>query len=371
MKTYLVTATDSAGRRDTFGREAASVEHLRAMLELQGYTNIEFVDDEISATLRTQRPDGGRPRSRHELQLEAKLRKGPATAALWLAAIRSNAVLLTVLAATAAYGLWTRSPWWFGTGAVLLVGWALLVRAGLRAGAAYDRLLRACAEGDWPAAEELIERISRSSAAKGNAQLQEDLVFRRAALLARSGHLEQALALVEPLRDSPHGANGMFENRVASVYYVADRQAEFLECMRRSYEQSGNSQPMQLDLAFALARVGDIAEAGALLRGIERRNLSDLHQAVALLADGICARRSGAAQEACDQLARACEGLSAYAKNPAVWPVLGIAYANRALALAALGRKADARTELAEWRAVADASLDGDARRLVQTHVFG
>ena len=33
---YLVTATDARGRRGTFAREAASLDHLRAMLERDG-----------------------------------------------------------------------------------------------------------------------------------------------------------------------------------------------------------------------------------------------------------------------------------------------------------------------------------------------
>ena len=59
---FLVTATDPGGRRETFARDAASTEHLRNVLEREGFTDIELIDDDLSARLRKERPAEGRPR---------------------------------------------------------------------------------------------------------------------------------------------------------------------------------------------------------------------------------------------------------------------------------------------------------------------
>ena len=113
IKPYLVTATDARGRRDTFAREAASLEHLRSVLERDGYTDIEFVDDELTATLRQQRPEEGRPANAATYRLEAKLQRGDAPAAIWLTAARNSAVVLLPAVAAIGWGVWGGgSVWW-------------------------------------------------------------------------------------------------------------------------------------------------------------------------------------------------------------------------------------------------------------------
>lgn len=358
MKTYVVTATDAAGRRETFGREAASIEHLRAQLERDGYADIEFHDDELSALLRNQRPDAARPHTQRELRLEATLRKGSNPALLWGAAVRSNAVLLLALIGLGVFGAWSGRGWLLGLAIALVLGWVWLIRKGLASAGLYDDLLRAFARGEWEAAEALIDRLEASPATRDNEQVLHDLVFRRAGLLARTGQLDAAIAMVQPLRDSVHSGNGMFENRLATLYYLADRPEEFLEHIRLGFEASDRSDTQKLDVAFAHARLGDIAQATTLLAGIRRDNLTSLHEGVARVTEGICARRAGDPALACERLASGYELLSAFAANPAIWPVVAIAVAHRALALAEAGQVDEARAVLAPWRETIDACLD-------------
>ena len=107
---FLVTATDARGSRDTFAREAASIEHLRTVLERDGYTDIEFVDDELSARLRAQRPDEGRPATAAEYRYEARVRQGAGAGDAWRMAARGALPVLVPAAVAIGWGAWSKPP---------------------------------------------------------------------------------------------------------------------------------------------------------------------------------------------------------------------------------------------------------------------
>jgi hypothetical protein len=366
---YLVTATDRAGRRDTFAREAASLEHLRMQLEAQGYTDIEFVDDELSARLRAQRPEDGRPRTQADFRLEAKFRHGTTPGQLWLLAIRKAWLPFALMGGAAAYGVRADKPAWTVGAIAFLVFWLWMMQRGLARAERYNDLLRAYARGDWAHSRKLIDALRGDASLAGNEQLQADLQFRSAALRAIGGDLAGALADVEPLRTSAQGAGGMFASRVASIHYLSGDVDGFLRNMEQGWEASGRAQLQQLDLAFANARVGDPARARELLAGVERRNLSALHQPIATATEGLIAQREGQDAQAVDKLTDGVTGLGAFGANPAVWPILGILLGHQGLALARTGQREAARAVLEGWRDIVDTCLDPATRSRLQNEL--
>ena len=366
MTPYVVTATDPAGRRDTFAREAASLEHLRMQLEGQGYTDIEFVDDEMSARLRMQRPDDARPLTQADYKLEAKWRHGTTPGQLWLLALRKSLLPLLLMGGAATYGVASGSPWWT-IGAIALLGyWLWLIRNGLARAERYNDMLRAYARGDWDRSRQLIAAMKNDATLAGNEQLQTDLAFRSAALRGLAGDVAGGLADVAPLRTTPHGSKGMFESRVASIHYLAGDMDGFLRSMEQALEASGRGQLQQLDLAFATARVGEPAKARELLVAVERRNLSALHQPIATATDGLIAQREGDDARAAELLTDGVNGLSAFGANPAVWPILGILLGHQALALARTGQREGARAVLEGWRDIVETCVDPATRGRLQ-----
>ena len=359
---FLVTATDARGSRDTFAREAASIEHLRTVLERDGYTDIEFIDDELSARLRTQRPEDGQPRTAAEYRYEARVRQGAGAGDAWLMAARGALPVLVLAAVAIGWGAWSGDWLWAAIAVAVVIGLALLVRRGRARAAGYEDLLRACARGERDAAAKLIDTLRDDPALSGNEQLQQDLAFRSAGLQAQAGDLAGALQAVEPLRYTPHAAGGMFESRIAGVHYLAGDMPGFLESMEAAYAASAEAQVMRLDLAFAHARVGDTARARDLLDGVDRGNLSTLHKPIAVAVQGLIARREGDEEGGELLLTDAVSGLSAFAANPAVWPLFGILVGHQALAMARSGDAAEARTALSGWEPVVDACLDAATR---------
>jgi predicted Zn-dependent protease len=250
---------------------------------------------------------------------------------------------------------------------LVLLGWAWLVRTALRRGDAYNDLLRAQARGDADRAAALIARMRADPSLAGNEQLQVDLRFRSAGLRARAGELDSALAEVEPLRAAPLLGNGLFDSRIASLHYQAGDIEGYLAAMARAFDASGQAQLQRLDLAFAHARLGDAQRAQELLDGLERRDLSALHQPIALAADGVLLQRRGDAAAGLAKLAEAVAGFEKFAANPAVWPFQGILRGLLALALAQAGRRDEARQVLGGWEDVVRTSLDAERRRLLES----
>lgn len=364
MKPYLVTATDPGGRRDTFAREAASPMHLRALLEREGYGDIELVDDEVTAQLREQWPEELKPKNAADYRFQARLRKDPTpSASWWLQAARNNWLPLSLAAAAVAWGIWSRSIGWSVAGLAVVALWAWVVRRGMGQVNDYNTLLAAYARGEHDVVEELIARMEDSPAVEANEQLGVDLLARQACLLARRGQLQDGLALVAPLAGGPHAANGMQEMRVASIHYAADDTDGFVDGLERACEASGRNATMVLDLAFAHARLGDVQRARALLGEVPVQSIPDLQRPIHRAVEGVLLLREGAHAEAADILGEAADALDAYAANPSVWPFNGMLSGYLALALLGCGRREDAEAAFAPWREVALNCLEPASRQ--------
>jgi hypothetical protein len=371
MNPYLVTATDGAGKRDSFVRQAESLEHLRNVLEREGYRDVEYLDDEFSARLRAQRPAEARGDSPAAARFEAQSRRGapPPRQSEWLLAAKNNWLLLLIDFGFIAYGLARGRIFLVLAGAGLLLWWLWTVYKGLGKANDYNALLRAHAVGDATECLRLIEQMSADPALSGNGQLHGDLAFRRAGLKARQGDLASALADAEVLRTRPECANGAFESRVASIYYQAGDMPGYLRSMETSFEASGQAATQRLDLAFGHARVGDQARARELLAAVDTSLMPPFHVPLAIAAEGVLREREGDGGGAIEKLREAVRALEPFTGNVVFWPFHGILVARFAAALARAGRRAEALAELQPWREVALNSSDPDTRRILETEL--
>lgn len=364
MKPYLVAATNKEGRRDTFARDAASPEHLFALLEREGFRDIELVDDEVMANLRAQRPERLKPKSAADYRFEARLSKGPVPdSAWWWQAARNNALQLALAAAGIAWGIWARSPATIITVLAVASLWVWLLHRAHAVAKDYNALLAAFAHGELDEADALIERMLDSSFVQGNDQLNADLLYKRACVMARRGRVDDGLALVQPLAQGPLAGNGVHLSQVASIHYAADRLDDFIDGLEHACEASGRNNTMLLDLAFVHVRMGDPQRAAALLSQVQPKLLPAIHQPVHRAIAGIAHLRDGEHAQAAGILRESVTALDAFAANPAVWPFNGMLSGYLALALLGCGRREDAHAVLAPWRQVALHCLEPASRQ--------
>ena len=357
---YLVTATDGRGVRDTFARDAVSVEALRELLERDGYTDIEFIDDDISAQIRQRRPAYLRPSTPADYRREARMRAPGAKRLSWLFIVRHNFVLLASLFALGVYGAVRHSMWLSAVAAALIAGWVVLTKRARGRSDDYADLIRAGARGDRATEAQLIERLLAQRALPDAARA--DVTFRRIRLRARAGDLAGALAELAQHHAAQALSPGLYENRVASLHYAAGEMTGCLLGMERAYIASGETATHRLDLAFSHARFGDPRRAATLLGTIDRRNLSPLHRAIPVAIDGLLARSEGDDATAARLLGEAVTTFSAFQDKPATWPIMGILRGYHALSLVRTGHMAEARATLDGWGDVARSSLDPEAR---------
>lgn len=369
MHDYIVTATDAQGRRSTFARESTSVEHIRMMLEREGYTDIEFHDDELSAKLRSQRPDGRRPRTSTEIRAEVEMKRTSGSGAVWRRALRANALMLAIIAIVFAIGVWRHNIIVTLLPLVLLGWWIWRVRTGIGRVDRYQQLLKASAFADLPEMLSQIAAIRATPAPTQNPKLGIDLLFREATVHARRGDIDGALALVASTRSEPSYSNGVYESRVSSLYAAAGQDDQWLAMAETACERSGKSQTSLLDLAFAHARVGDPARAAEMLASVEQRNLPKMHAGIHSATEGVLRLRTGNAEAAVASLNSASDALAEFAENPATWPFQGTIAGYLALALARAGRRNDARAVLKPWREIAMAHLDAATRHSIESEV--
>jgi hypothetical protein len=366
MKPYIVCATDARGRRDTFARAAASIEHLRMLLERQGYSDIEFVDDEHAAELRQKwwQPEE-RPQTPRQVRFHATLLRGHTNRLLLVEAVRNNRIAVLVGLGMIAYGLYLQRLGWVLAGCAGLIVLSALIWRNLATSKAYNELLRAHALGELDKVEELTRKLRASPAIQAKKFILLDLEFRQAVTLARRGRLDEGLQRVEHLRDDPALTKGMYESRTASIYYAAGRLGDFVRLMGQAYEASEHAQLQALDLAFTHARFGAVDKARQLLATILPANLTATHRGIFLATRGVCWLRERNSAEASCSLSQAVDTLRQFSGSPATWPFQGIIAGYAAIALSANGERDRARELLAPWKDVALACTDPLARKLI------
>jgi tetratricopeptide (TPR) repeat protein len=337
------------------------------VLEREGYTQIEPVDDELTARLRAERDQP--PQTAADFRFEAKLWQRPGQSSIWMEAVRRHRWILLLDAALLAWGALHGFSLAFWIGLAGLALFVVPMLGSMKPAVLYDGLQKAYALGDADEAERLLERMQALPSTASNAQLRVDLLFRKASLLARRGQLDEALALVGPLRGDPQLRDGLFESRTASIYYAAGRIPDFVEWQRRSLEASGQSAMQALDYAFVLARYGDVAQARRLLGGLDPANMNAIHKAVRLASEGVCALRERDYPAASRLLAAAVKEFKPFAASAPTWPFQGIVAGYAALAAARNGDHDEAKNLLAPWRPVAFNCLDASTRTLLEAEV--
>lgn len=215
----------------------------------------------------------------------------------------------------------------------------------------YATVLAAEALGDRATVREGIARIWRSLEAAGRVNVLWDLAVREAKTWAAEGRLIQAVAGLEPWRDTAEALDpGSFDMRLMAVYQVAGAHEE-AERLREGLIAAGHGAVMQLmDLALREARAGSVQAAQALIAAHATSFQVEAIQPWLAFTQGILAVREGR-PEALDLLTSWIEARAALCPTQqAIWGFFGLGAGWWALALQRAGREADAHAVIAAVR---------------------
>jgi hypothetical protein len=372
MPKYLFEFVDAQGKHGHDFVDAVSVDEAHRQVDIaagsHGYREARLLDDDLAAQLREQRLPSHLD-TKTLARVEAISRHGVGRWSLFLESLRANRWFLlasgTMLAAGPLLG-WRLASYVGAAGLVLHV---VLFVSGSKHSGLYNELLRASAFGDWDKVFVLADRMQ--PAREQSSQIAFDLDVRRAMAMAATQRLDQGLALVNQWESRNPQPRGIYWGRRAGVFAKAGDYANFIACMRRSFEESNEAIWARIDLALAIARVGDDPhEALELLR----------HQSIATQppstarfvhwARGVALMRIGDIHGAELSLAQAVDGFMTQAENPAVWSSLALASGALAVAGSMNGRKDQARALLTPLRPIFDVYADPALVALVKQHML-
>lgn len=305
MPDYLFRARDATGAAVEDRLDASTLGQARYMLELRGFSDIEFyspenADDVQRASLSGTGVEPAQPGDGTAgIEIAAQKRKGLAAQLLW--AVGQHSFIFGPLL------LWNWWSWrgdrpfgwgdWLGFVAtpLYLVVFVMMVLPLT----IFTVMLEAAVWSDWPKQQRCIRlaRLLRTVMRTGIPE--NELIFREANGLAAQGNLAGALALVEPLRGHPDLAEYLFVGRLSSVYEYAGDYAGQLRCVEQAVALNPDTTDGWIDVASVqIRRFRNVAAARAALEKIADREFSEMVRGVYLLVQGMVAVEAGEPAEA-------------------------------------------------------------------------
>lgn len=342
MLEFLVTCTDTNGKRETIRIQARTSREAVETCVARGFTDITLHTDDAAAVavVGMTTVDEGviSPADLVELRALSSfgffwMLYGKTWRYLWWAQGPALAYL--------AIDAWRETPvgWidWVASAALLLPPATAAWIAFFGPARKYDAMLEAMCWGRW---QEVLDRIP---ALRGKVP-DFELDVRRACALVGLGRFDEAMESFRAYGNDPAVPLWMYLGRMSELYDLAHRYDEALQCHRDAWEDASENPTVVLDYALALLKYeSDNDLALRLIGEIEDQPKADLLNMVLPLLHGMAALNTGRAHEAPDHLQKAEMNLRPMAKSSAlVRFLIDIARTYRAIALVKLGRDAEA-----------------------------
>lgn len=337
---YRAVAPD--GREVVDRVVAASAAAALAALHEQGLRDVQLLDDENSAARL------GAPGSARRLEISARdemaMRRQRSLSARVLWVFRRHAWVWGPLSAWLVYASW-RDGWSLPAWpAALLCTFLLWFAWATLPMVLYQQALEASAWCRWRETERWMRWLARWKAWFRIPFPAHEIAFRTATARAGQGRLDEALALVASWAQDRSLAPGFYAMRLVSVYQAA-RDHRQAGAQQQEAHRLAPSTSTAIDLGVTRVRwLDDLAGARELLDPIDAAPLPPLAQVFLHYGRGLIALAQNDPDAALQQLQQALErGRGLIGIAPGIQALLFDARAHYGLALARLGRAAEAR----------------------------
>jgi hypothetical protein len=365
MPEYLFTAKNLHGKPVTDRIEAASVDGARYALELRRFTEITFHTDDASLRIDESLNREMDPNPDPDLQLDpdeelAARRSGGFLAGIWFA-WKVHWFMWLPLLVWCAFIYRGGQPFgagdWIGLGltGLFLAYFIVLIIPGV----AFQALLRAAVWNRLAEARFWTALLRRIPLISGGAFPKFELDVRLACVLARNGRADEGRKLLARyLEGNPEA---LLLSRISSFHDAAGEYAQAHEMRRRATEVSNGGLSETIDEALGLARyLHRPAEARACLARIAEKELVEAAQIFVAYVEGLIALEEKNFAEANRLLEKTIALMQPMAEGELMKGMLREIWAFQSIALAGLGRMADARKLLAKARPLLTARREMD-----------
>lgn len=350
MKPYLFTATNAKGKHDSYMRDAESIPQLLTMLEQEGYTAVELIYDEQTATSQTQLAPAYRITPGTSARNYIEARKDPVSHAL-VSAFNGKANVIAFVIGLVIFVAFSKT--W---GTVFIAIFAIIaalriyfVNKRVLLVRSFDRLYQALAESRWHDVDLIAEQLSSNQLVKAEWQFLSEVIGAQAKSLAAQQHIEKALAVFSQTALYGSRLAERYDNGLATIYHLAQQHDKALEHMDMSYEKSAKSAMHSLDVAQLHARIGNLQHAKQMLGKTRTQELNDIGRMMYPATKGIINFREDRFTESLGDFERAHQQTMLYEKNAILWPLIGIVAAYYAVALINTGHLEKAREIISPW----------------------
>lgn len=349
MPVYLITATDTRGKRDTHRVKAESAREACNDLEEQGFVDITLHSDDAFAAATNLFPDNKDVEEHLTAEDLVKMQYLSDFQQLLFTLRRAywqSAWFYLLVIGVFAYRWYYKLGWFdnpddldpIDIGVVVVMLWPLAISLWftyLSPARKYKRLMQAFAWGHWDEVIDLCPTLVGKVP-------DYELACRHGVALAAQGEFDEGMKLVEPFEKDPDVPRWMYLGRLSELYEVVKDREQVIECHRLAYEAAPENPTAQLDYAYALLKYEEnIPLAEQLMAEAEQEQLSELLKFLLPYFKGILALNQGRSGDAVKLFHECQENLLPIAHSEPMLQLI-VDY-NRAYLAIALAEQGDAR----------------------------
>lgn len=347
---FLFTGVNPEGARVTDYVEAANLGAAKYTLEMRGYRDLVFHEDDISsAASRLFDQPKEDPRLEGEEMLKM-VRKNSEFYNFWVY-LKQNPVLKLLMLAVIVVAIYRGNPlhWSAIVGYVyFFIVLAFYVFATIPV-MRYNRLASAVEWGRWDSVQDLVDKLRKSNRYSLARIPAFELDMRAAQVLAAKGRLDEGLALLKKYEEDPTVEPFLYHSRLSAVYSTAHDYDNYMAETLRSAELAPTSGSVQVDVALAyILRKGDSASAQEYLDKAREMTLPDLATLWIHMIQGMIHLKEDRPQAAEEELVHSQTIIESLKNVPFMESCGYLVKTKRALAAAAMGKMEQAKVLFAE-----------------------
>ena len=326
MHSFLWSGKDSEGKKRSERVEAENARAARAILEAQGWTDLQLIKDEIGDVVKRRHRAESRiqvPELTPDQEASRFWGKRKSFAMKWWNSLQGSFVNIALIVLILGFGIYAHK-----TGSIFRGGTELLLILLLfpvlslfysQTRRNYARLNRAKVYGRWNEVLKYVEKLKRSHELTRIGVGKVELARNRALAIAHLGRLDEAISEFKKVESSATTPAWLYASHLGGIYKAGGEYERALECQMKVVAEKPDMSSGWIDLAGLLVqkmkRPGQAREALARAGKLELTPLGKPHM---LLHEGVILWREARLSEAKPRLEQSLMEFEPFAKKPLV-----------------------------------------------------